>query len=91
MADSSVVWESTVDGGRYRVRVVRIAPFTSRIGELIVERVDCQAVVELYRTAVTLAYGATFGPDRDDVADWRDEAAEVIDDDYRSRGEEPPT
>jgi len=72
MAEPQVIWQNTVDHGKWRVRVIRSGPYT---GILQIRRDDKLVHVE----GVGLAYGALFGPDIADVEEWQERAIEVID------------
>lgn len=67
----NVVWTSTLDR-RYEVTVTRSGDY---YGELAVS----EGNQILHRESVGLSYGAIFGPDVADVADWRRIAAEFVD------------
>lgn len=81
--DRQIVWDQTVDNSKYVCRVERTGVYT---GELVVSREG----TEILREQVGLSYQAIFGPDMDDVAQWRDSAIKAIDADYAARGEEVP-
>jgi hypothetical protein len=70
--ERQIVWQASVDDDRYECSVYRTGEYE---GELVVtegERV-------LLKEDVTLSYGAIFGPDVSDVANWQDKALAVID------------
>ena len=67
----NVVWTSTLDG-RYKVTVTRTDDYH---GELTIS----EGNQVLHRESVGLSYGAIFGPDLADVADWRRIAVEFVD------------
>jgi hypothetical protein len=74
--DKDVVWESTVDGGTWRVWVTGDPEDTHR-GRLRVARVaDSEVILD---EEVGLAYGAQFGPDIADVVEWQQQALDAID------------
>lgn len=82
------VYDETVDGGRFRVRVVRDAPYPARSAVLTVTvEADGQ---ELLRRPVRLYFGAPFGPDVADVDAWQHAALVAIDAYLVSVGESPP-
>lgn len=85
------VYQDTVDGGAYEVRVERS---TEHTGQLVVERIERSGCREqrkvLLRETVGLMYGAIFGPDVSDVSAWQHKAITVIDADYAERGVIPP-
>ena len=67
-----VIWESLLDG-RYKIMVTRTGPYR---GEWSIHYGD----QVLDRKSVGLSYGALFGPDVDDVADWQERAIRFLDD-----------
>ncbi len=67
----NVVWTSTLDK-RYEVTVTRGDDYH---GELTIS----EGNQVLHREAVGLSYGAIFGPDVADVADWRRIAVAFVD------------
>ena len=67
-----MVWHDTLDG-KYVCRVVRNG---NNGGILTVHDGDNR----LLSKHVPLSYGARFGPDASDVADWQDRCAEAVDD-----------
>jgi hypothetical protein len=67
----NVVWTSTLDK-RYEVTVTRSGDYHA---ELTISEGD----QVLHREAVGLSYGAIFGPDVADVADWRRIAVAFVD------------
>lgn len=72
------VWGATLDD-RYLVEVQRDPQYDSgHRGILLVWDHDDNMIV-LLEESVGLAYGAQFGPDRDDVASWQVRALEVVD------------
>jgi len=74
MSEPHVVYENTVDEGKWAMKVVRAKPY---VGSLIVTKVETGE--EVYHQPVTLAYDAAFGPDMDDVAEWQAITINVID------------
>jgi hypothetical protein len=68
-----VVWESTLDN-RFNCKVLREE---ARIGILIIT--DQETDEDIYTRPVSLAYGAQFGPDVDDVRLWQELCVEAID------------
>ncbi len=68
------VWEATVDGGAWHVRVDRTEAYKGEL--IIVRRRDGKQVL---REEVGLAYQAVFGADVDDVRSWQQRAIQVID------------
>ena len=71
MAQTDAVWRSRLDG-KYDVYVERSGYYT---GVLRIARGE----EILHAEEVALAYGALFGPDVGDVADWQERAIEVVD------------
>lgn len=67
----NVVWTSTLDG-KYEITVTRSDDY---LGELTVSQGD----LVLHRETVGLSYGAIFGPDVADVAEWQRIAVEFAD------------
>lgn len=65
-----IIWESTLDNS-YEVQVVRLAPY---VGKLTILK-DGE---EIFSQKVGLSYGAVFGPDVSDVAEWQQIAANFI-------------
>lgn len=68
---AALVWETKLDK-RYDVFVERSSDYT---GVLIIKDGD----KELLREKVGLSYGAKFGPDVDDVNQWKERAIGVVD------------
>lgn len=68
------LWQATLDG-RYDCRVDRIGPYE---GNLKVRDLS-DGGKELLKQRVSLMYGAQFGPDVSDVAEWQDRCTAVID------------
>ena len=67
------VWESTLDD-IFECRVVRTG---ERTGQLTVkENVNGQMLLD---TAVGLSYGAQFGPDIADIAEWQHQCVNAVD------------
>ena len=67
----TVIWEATLDQ-IYEVKVVRTGTST---GEFSVS----QGGKVIHSEPVDLAYGAQFGPDVADVADWQEKALSIVD------------
>jgi hypothetical protein len=74
VTEENVVYQNTIDNNTWEMKVVRVTDYQ---GELSVTRVADGEVV--HTAIVGLAYGAIFGPDAADVADWQDAALKVID------------
>lgn len=73
--DENVVWDGTVDHGRFICKVVRTSNYTGTL-TVVVPEIDDE---EILREDVDLSYGAQWGPDVDDVRAWQDKAIEAID------------
>ncbi|MCK9532881.1 MAG: hypothetical protein M0R77_20555 [Gammaproteobacteria bacterium] len=71
MSNAEVIWESKLDD-KWDCIVTRVSEYQ---GRLIVSDKDEIILNE----SVPLAYGAAFGPDIDDVAQWQDKCVEVVD------------
>ena len=67
------IWESQLDD-RYDCRVTRI---NEAHGLLTVTDTENQKT--LLSNEVTLSYGAAWGPDVDDVADWQERCVQAVD------------
>lgn len=75
---SEIIWESVLDN-RYTCSVTRIA---KRGGNLKV--VETSTGRELLSQDVGLMYGATFGPDIEDLEKWQDICVAVVDRDQNT-------
>lgn len=98
----NVVWESTVDQGKFLVKVTQpndvvvhkgegdTVTFDDRdtIGTLTVTVVETGE--ELMTASVQISHGAIFGPDTYDVDYWQHLALTVIDDWLAAHGEPIP-
>lgn len=73
---SNVVWGSTVDNGTFNVQVLGEEGNSYR-GRLVVTVVESGEV--LLDEPVGISYGAPFGADVADVADWQEKALKPID------------
>ncbi len=71
-----VVWQQTMDQGAFTLRVTRADEDTALLQVINNSNDD----VILSRDRMPLAYGARFGPDVDDVAEWQAIALEAVDD-----------
>lgn len=67
------IWQATLDD-RYTCRVDRINEVHGLL--TVKDTIDNR---ELLSREVTLAYGARFGPDVDDVAQWEDWCVAAVD------------
>lgn len=81
---SAIVYENSLDGGRYKLLVVRTKPYCGRLTLTH----DDQIVLE---QDVGIMYDAPFGADVEDIQLWQALCVEAADRDYRRRGEKPPT
>lgn len=63
------VWRQTLDAGVYTAEVLRVPEdITGGTGKLVLRKGDEVITTE----RVSLKYGAQFGPDSEDVAEWQD-------------------
>lgn len=69
----ALVWQAILDS-KYGCSVVRI---DGRKGRLVVANEETKEI--LLDKEVSLSYGAVFGPDASDVAQWEDLCCEVVD------------
>ena len=67
------IWEAQLDN-RYDCQVIRI---NEAHGLLTI--IDTENQTTLLSDEVTLAYGARFGPDVDDVTDWQERCVQAVD------------
>lgn len=67
------IWQAQLDN-RYDCAVTRI---NESHGLLTVT--DAENKTTVLENEVTLAYGARFGPDVDDVADWQERCVQAVD------------
>jgi hypothetical protein len=67
------IWEAKLDG-KFQCEVTRLGDYK---GLLTVTNMETSE--ELLSEEVGLAYGAPFGPDVDDVAQWQDRVVQVVD------------
>lgn len=75
-----LVWRAKFDD-RYLIEVARTGERTAKLRIWDHAKGDA----EIAEWDVGLAYGALFGPDVGDVAEWQDRIAAFIDDDYSKR------
>lgn len=81
MSDAEqIVWQNTVDGGKWGCKVVRESDYR---GRLVVWDVKGENVI--LDEPVGLSYGAVFGPDVDDVAAWQETVITAIDAEMEGR------
>jgi hypothetical protein len=78
VVDPLLVWWSQLDG-RYLVEVVRDDPERPTATLRIFDHLEADLLV--VDQPVLLTYGAAFGPDIADVADWQRRAIEIVDGD----------
>lgn len=83
---ASPVWRGTVDGEKFVVQVDRTD--NSHVGRLFVKEIASDET--LLTEDVGLMYGAQFGPDVSDVAEWQAKSLPVIDAWYAAHGQTPP-
>lgn len=82
-ARGDLIYENSLDGGKYKLKVLRTRPY---MGRLTLTRDDA---VVLERD-VAIMYDAPFGPDVEDIQAWQQLSTAAADADYRRRGERPP-
>jgi hypothetical protein len=80
----ALVWESELDGGTYKALVTRTG---AKRGHLVLTRGSGL----VFERDVYLMYGARSGPDIEDVQLWQRLCVSAADDDYRRRGQSPPS
>lgn len=76
----ALVWRAKFDE-RYLIEVERVDERNAKLRIWDHDKQDA----EIACWDVGLAYGAIFGPDVGDVAEWQDRIAAFIDDDYSKR------
>jgi len=69
-----IIWHSRVDK-KYDCRVVRVDKYNGTLQVFDGEK-------EIFSKPVTLAYGAIFGPDIDDLSLWEEMIINFIDNEY---------
>ncbi len=79
-----LVYENSLDGGKYKLRVLREKPY---LGRLTLTRDD----VIVHERDVGIMYDAPYGPDVEDIQTWQQISTDAADADYRRRGEKPPS
>jgi hypothetical protein len=72
---SDVIWTDSLDGGTYVATVLRTKPYHGTLTLLCADRCVLQR-------NVTISYDAPFGPDGEDVYDWKCMCVEAADADY---------
>jgi hypothetical protein len=78
-ADSDVVWFDRLDGGTFTGTVIRQGPY---VGTLLLTRGDRNVLEK----RVEISYDAPYGPDGEDVLEWKRLCLEAADSDYRRNG-----
>jgi hypothetical protein len=73
--NEQIIWGSILDD-RYAIQVVRVALYH---GKLVIREAD----EEIFSQQVALSYGATFGPDVSEIADWQEIVLGFIEDQKR--------
>lgn len=71
--DDEIIWEGTVDHGRFHCRVIRTDDRTGRLQVYVPETEEIILDEEVFPM-----FGAIFGPDVDDVAAWQVQCVSVI-------------
>jgi hypothetical protein len=70
---TETIWENTLDG-RYKCTVTRNSQYSGQLKIL-----DEELNNVLCDEEVRLSYGATFGPDVDDLRDWEERIISIVD------------
>jgi len=78
-ADSDVVWFDKLDRGAFTATVIRQRPY---VGTLLLTRGDRTVLTK----PVTISYDAPFGPDGEDIIEWKRLCLDAADIDYRRNG-----
>lgn len=81
---SDLIWSNSLDRGTYTATVTRIAPYR---GLLTLTRLETNVL----QREVTISYDAPYGPDAEDIVEWRDICGRAADADYARRGESVPS
>lgn len=71
--EPDTIWTNTLDAGAWHAEVIGTEP-----GHGLLRVLDANGVV-VHSENVSLAYGAIFGPDVDDVETWKNRVTEVVD------------
>ena len=75
---TDVIWTSSLDGGTYVATVLRTKPYQGTLTLLCADRCVLQR-------NVTISYNAPYGPDGEDVYDWKRLCIEAADADHKRR------
>ena len=75
---TNLIWSDSLDGGTYVATVLRTKPYHGTLTLLCSDRCVLQR-------DVTISYDAPFGPDGEDVGDWKRMCIEAADADYNRR------
>mgnify|MGYP003348970809 FL=1 len=71
---NNLIWEATLDNGAYRCEVKRLSHHKGQL--TVVETATNELILN---KEVGLSYGAQFGPDMADVAQWQEMIVEAVD------------
>ena len=80
---TDLIWSSSLDRGKYSATVVRDTPYHGLL--TLMRSETCVLQCE-----VTISYNAPFGPDAEDIIEWREMCVRAADADYEQRGEPVP-
>ena len=75
---SDLIWTSSLDGGAYVATVLRTKPYHGILTLLCADRCVLQR-------NVIISYDAPFGPDGEDIVDWKQMCIDAADADYDRR------
>jgi len=81
MKVTDAVWSTGIDDGEFSAQVIQDGDHTG-VFTVVVNDTD----EELINEKVTLSYGAIFGPDVDDVEEWKARALDAIDEYKEAEG-----
>jgi hypothetical protein len=73
LMNQQIIWNATLDE-RYECKVVRNSQYSGQL-----QVFDNQDKKYLYDEEVRFSYGASFGPDAQDVLEWQDKVIEIVD------------
>jgi hypothetical protein len=76
MSEKGVIWEQTVDDGKFVCKVVDLEHEPGK-GVLLCRVASTKEIILI--TTVSLSYGAIFGPDIADVVSWQNLCITAID------------
>lgn len=71
---ADVIWEQTVDDGAFQCLVIRTGDYRGRLEVMV-----AATGKKLLNEDIGLMFGARWGPDIDDLAEWQEKAIKVID------------